>query len=49
MLAARFNRDGHEIVDHRTYAICSDGDLMEGVSDEASSLAGHLGARQAHR
>jgi transketolase len=42
MLAARFNRPGHEIVDHRTYAICSDGDLMEGVASEASSLAGHL-------
>jgi transketolase len=43
MLAARFNRDGHEIVDHRTWVIASDGDLMEGVSSEASSLAGHLG------
>ena len=43
MLAARFNRPGHEIVDHRTYAICSDGDMMEGVSGEASSIAGHLG------
>ena len=43
MLAARYNRPGHEIVDHRTYAICSDGDLMEGVSGEASSIAGHLG------
>jgi transketolase len=43
MLAERYNRDGHEIVDHRTIAICSDGDLMEGVSNEASSLAGHLG------
>jgi transketolase len=41
-LAARFNRPGHEIVRHRTYAICSDGDLMEGVSHEAASLAGHL-------
>src|SRR5258708_36350047 len=41
-LAARFNRPGHEIVDHRTYAICSDGDLMEGISHEAASLAGHL-------
>ncbi|MFI5280180.1 MAG: transketolase [Gemmatimonadales bacterium] len=41
-LAARFNRPGHEIVDHRTYAICSDGDLMEGMSHEAASLAGHL-------
>jgi len=43
MLAARFNRDGHEVVDHHTYTIASDGDLQEGVSGEASSLAGHLG------
>ncbi len=42
-LAARFNRPGHDIVNHRTYAIVSDGDLMEGISGEASSLAGHLG------
>src|ERR687898_209043 len=42
-LAERFNRDGHEIVDHYTYAIASDGDLQEGVASEASSLAGHLG------
>jgi len=42
MLAARFNRPGHEIVDHRTFAIASDGDLEEGISGEASSLAGHL-------
>ncbi len=41
-LAARFNRPGHEIVDHRTFAIVSDGDLMEGISSEASSLAGHM-------
>jgi transketolase len=41
-LAATYNRPGHEIVDHYTYAICSDGDLMEGVSNEAASLAGHL-------
>jgi len=41
-LAARFNRDGHRIVDHYTYAIVSDGDLMEGISHEAASLAGHL-------
>lgn len=40
-LAARFNRPGHEIVDHRTFALCSDGDLMEGVSHEAAELAGH--------
>ncbi len=42
MLAARFNRPGHEIVDHRTFVIASDGDLEEGISSEASSLAGHL-------
>lgn len=41
-LAARYNRKGHEIVNHYTFAICSDGDLMEGVSNEAASLAGHL-------
>jgi transketolase len=41
-LAERFNRPGHEIVDHYTYAICSDGDLMEGISHEAASLAAHL-------
>lgn len=40
-LAGRFNRPGHEIVDHFTYALCSDGDLMEGVSHEAAALAGH--------
>src|SRR2546423_3357965 len=43
MLAARFNRPGHEIVDHHTYVIASDGDLEEGISGEASSIAGHLG------
>ena len=42
-LAAVFNREGFPIVDHHVYAICSDGDLMEGVSHEAASLAGHLG------
>jgi transketolase len=41
-LAARFNRPGHKIVDHYTYAICGDGDLMEGITHEAASLAGHL-------
>ncbi len=41
-LAARFNRPGHRIVNHYTYVLVSDGDLMEGVSSEAASLAGHL-------
>lgn len=41
-LAATYNKPGHEIVDHFTYGICSDGDLMEGVTAEAASLAGHL-------
>lgn len=41
LLAARYNRPGHTIVDHYTYALVSDGDLMEGVASEAASLAGH--------
>lgn len=43
ILAARFNRPGFTIVDHHTFVIASDGDLMEGISHEAASLAGHLG------
>ncbi len=42
-LAEHFNRPGYELVDHHTYAICSDGDMMEGVSQEAASIAGHFG------
>ena len=42
-LAARFNGEGNRVVDHTTYALCGDGDLQEGVSAEAISLAGHLG------
>ncbi len=42
-LAERFNRPGYELVDHHTYAICSDGDMMEGVSQESASIAGHFG------
>jgi transketolase len=41
-LAARFNRPGHRLFDHRTWVIASDGDIMEGVASEAASLAGHL-------
>jgi transketolase len=43
ILAATFNRPGHELIDFRVFGICSDGDLMEGVASEAASLAGHLG------
>ncbi|KIQ96541.1 transketolase [Lysobacter sp. A03] len=41
-LAAQYNRPGHEVIDHRTWMLASDGDLMEGVASEAASLAGHL-------
>lgn len=41
-LAARFNKPGYHLIDHYTYGIVSDGDLMEGVASEAASLAGHL-------
>lgn len=42
MLAEKFNREGHKVVDHYTYAVCGDGCMMEGISGEASSLAGTL-------
>jgi transketolase len=42
-LSTIFNKPGHEIIDHYTYFICSDGDMMEGISHEASSFAGHFG------
>jgi transketolase len=48
MLAARFNRPGCAVVDHYTYVLAGDGDMMEGVSAEAASLAGHWGTLQAH-
>jgi transketolase len=43
LVGRRFNRPGHEIVNHRTWVIASDGDMMEGISSEAASLAGALG------
>ncbi len=42
-MSAKFNKEGHNIVDHYTYAIVSDGDLMEGISHESASMAGHMG------
>jgi transketolase len=45
-LAAEFNRPGHDVVDHWTYTLCSDGDLQEGIASEAASLAGHLRLRK---
>jgi transketolase len=41
-LASRYNRDDQEIVDHHTFVMCGDGDLMEGVACEAASLARHM-------
>ena len=41
-LSEQFNRPGHAVVDHHVYAICSDGDMMEGISQEAASVAGHF-------
>jgi transketolase len=46
VLAERYNRPGHEVLDHHFYVICSDGDLMEGVCQEAASIAGHFGLGQ---
>ncbi len=43
MLAARFNAGEQDVVDHRTFVICSDGDIQEGIASETSSVAGHLG------
>ena len=45
-LAHEFNRPDHDIIDHWTYAICSDGDMQEGIASEAASLAGHLKLRK---
>src|SRR6476619_3781788 len=45
-LGAECHRDGHDVVDHWTYTLCSDGDLQEGIASEAASLAGHLRLRK---
>ena len=49
LLAARFNSPGEELIGHHIFAIASDGDMQEGIASEASSLAGHLGARAPRR
>jgi len=41
-LAAKYNRESHKLIDHYSYVLCSDGDLQEGISQEALSLAGHF-------
>jgi transketolase len=45
-LSAKYNREGYPVIDHYTFVLCSDGDLMEGVSYEAAALAGHLGLKK---